>query len=168
MATGRKRKSDEAQGDLFAGTEFFPVRRPAHERAARPVDLALKIKSALGQALKECPDSADIVAARMTELGTEITGDALYALTAPSKTDHQISLVRFATFIRATGATWLWDLAVEDDGLVVMEGREAHLAQLGLLEQTKQELEDQIHRLRSQLREQPVRVGSTRRPRRRG
>jgi hypothetical protein len=160
----KKSKSNAGQGDLFAyasaaapvGT-LFPVR----ERVARPrtIDLSLKIKTALGRALKECPKSALEIALAMSELtGREITADALYAYTAPSKPEHDISLVRFIAFVRVTGATWLWDELVEDEGLIVMEGREAHLAQLGHLEQERQRIEEQTRALRRELRDRPVAV----------
>ena len=150
------------QGDLF--TSLFPVR---HRAAPRPLDLSLRVKTALGQALKETPDSATVVAARMSEIaGVEITADALYAYTAPSKPDHQISLLRFVAFVRATGALWLWDTLVEDEGLIVMEGREAHLAHLGALEQERQRLEGQIDDLKRDLAAQPVEVSNRKRVRR--
>lgn len=80
------------------------------------------------KAPKECPLNAGEVAARMTTiLGAEVSADALYSYTAASKPDHQISLIRFVAFVRAVEAWWLWDLLVEDDGLIVMEGREARL-----------------------------------------
>ena len=138
MGKKRGRRSEQRQTDLFADAPLFPVRHPAE--AIRPVDLSLRIKTAMGQALKECVDSAAIVAAKMSALtGREISVDALYAYTAASKPDHDIGIVRFVAFVRATKATWLFDLLVHDEGLVVMAGREAHLAQLGLLRQQHQQ-----------------------------
>ena len=126
----RRRRVIEGQGDLFAAGEVFPVRRPVEN--ARPVDLSLRIKTGMSQALKECPDSAAIVAARIAEMtGREMSVDALYSYTAASKPEHDIGIVRFVAFVRATRAYWLWDLLVEDDGLMVLQGREAKLAQLG-------------------------------------
>ena len=61
MAKRRANRPDEGQGDLFARDALFPVRRPT--RSMRPVDLSLRIKTAMGQALKECADSAAVVAA---------------------------------------------------------------------------------------------------------
>mgnify|MGYP001766505567 CR=1 FL=1 len=161
--TRRRTGKDSGQGDLFASAaELYPVRRPAER--IRPVDLSLRIKNAMGEALKACPENAAIVAARMSEIiGRPITVDALYAYTAPSKPDHEISLLRFVAFVRATGATWLWDLLVEDDGLVVMEGREAHLAQLGLYEQERRRIDEHIRELRQELKDRPVRVSTSRR-----
>ncbi|WP_367615143.1 hypothetical protein [Rhodoplanes serenus] len=169
MKTKRRGETDRRQGDLFAyaaaappAGELFPVR----ERADRPksLDLSLKIKTALGKALKECPHrNAYEVAAAMSELlGREITADALYAYTAPAKPEHEISLLRFVAFVRVTGAWWLWDELVEDDGLIVMQGREAHLAQLGLLQQHRQSIEEQIKALQRELKERPVTVAPRR------
>ena len=44
----------EPQDDLFA--DLYPVRVPTD--AIRPLDLSLRIKTAMGRALKECPASA--------------------------------------------------------------------------------------------------------------
>ena len=106
-----------AQDDLFDYADLYPVRAP--QEALRPVDLSLRIKTAMGRALKECPDSATIVAAKMSEwTGRPITADALYAYTAPSKPDHDMGIMRFVAFVRATGATWLWGVLLADDGLI--------------------------------------------------
>lgn len=73
------------QTDLFAGvdpSQLFPVRRASDN--CRPLDVSLRIKTALGRALKECPDSANVIAARMSDiLGREQSVDMLYAYTAP-------------------------------------------------------------------------------------
>lgn len=150
-----RRRSTPAEPDLFDHADLFPVRRP--EEPIRPVDLSLRIKTAMGLALKECPDAAPIVAAKMGAMtGREISVDALYAYTAPSKPDHDMGIVRFVAFVRATGAAWLWDLLVHDDGLVVMEGREAHLAQLGLLRQQRQQVDEAIRSIERDLKATPV------------
>jgi hypothetical protein len=158
---GGKRKPTQGQGDLFIAGELYPVR----ERAAgvRSLDLSLKIKTALGRALKECPDKAEVIAARMSELiGREITPDALYAYTAPSKPEHDIGIVRFVAFVRATGATWLYDVLVEEEGLIVMEGEEARLAHLGLLRQQQHQLVEQLEKVEREMRERPVRIARRR------
>lgn len=153
MARGRR--TIEGQGDLFAAGELFPVRRPVVNM--RALDLSLRIKTAMSQALKECPDSAAIVAARISEMtGRELSVDALYTYTAASKPEHDIGLTRFVAFVRATGAFWLWDLLVEDDGLMVLQGREAKLAQLGHLEQQKTQIDNAVRDLRRELGDKPV------------
>lgn len=144
-----------SQGDLFAAADLYPVRRPVEH--IRPVDLSLRIKTAMGEALKKSPKNAFAVAAEISAMtGRELTADALYAYTAPTKPEHDIGLTRFVAFVRATGANWLWGVLVEDDGLIVLEGREAHLAQLGLLQQERARLDEQISTLRTELKHAPV------------
>lgn len=158
----KKVRKPEGQGDLFEWQELFPVRRPVEQ--VRPVDLSLRIKTAMGQALKQCPDSADIIAAKISEMtGERLSGHSLYTFTAPSKPDRQINLLEFVAFVRATGALWLWDVLVEDDGLVVLQGREAKLAQLGYMQQQHKALADELRSLEKELNAEPVRV-SERRP----
>jgi hypothetical protein len=149
-----------SQPDLFGPDELFPVRRPADTGLA--VDLPLRIKTAMGQALKECPDNAGIVAARMSEMVPDqpITTAALYTYTAPSKPEHDMGIMRFVAFVRATRAFWLWDLLVQEDGLVVMEGREAHLATLGLLRQQRQQVDEAIRTIERDLKAEPVKVAT--------
>ncbi len=146
---------DDSQGDLFASVDLFPVRRPVD--ALRPVDLSLRIKTAMGRALKECPDSAAIVAARMSEMtGREISADALYAYTAPSKPDHDMGVVRFVAFVRATGALWLWDELVRDDGLMVLQEREALFAQAGLLRAEQARITQKLKDIERSIAVEPV------------
>lgn len=158
-------KQDRRQGDLFACcAELYPVRRP--EGQVRSADLSLRIKSAMGRALKESPKSAHMIAAEISEAtGRELSPDMLYAYTAPSKPEQDIGICRFLAFVRATAAHWLIDVLVEDLGLVVLEGREAHFAQRGLLEQQVRQLQDEIKRLDRDMRDEPVPVASHRRRR---
>ncbi|MCO5083044.1 MAG: hypothetical protein M9955_17090 [Rhizobiaceae bacterium] len=166
MSPRRTQKAGGGQGDLFAGidpSQLFPVRRPAD--ACRPLDVSLRIKTALGRALKECPDSANVIAARMSDiLGREQSVDMLYAYTAPSKPEHDIPVTRLIAFVRATGATWLYDEIVQDEGLIVMGGREAELAQLGLLRQESQAIQDHIKQIEKKLKIEPIRGTDARRP----
>jgi hypothetical protein len=156
-------KNDGRQGDLFA-SELYPVRQP--EGQLRSADLSLRIKSAMGQALKESPKPAHLIAAEIAEMtGRELTPDALYAFTAPSKPDHDIGICRFLAFVRSTGAHWLIDVLAEDLGLTVLQGREAHFAQRGFLAQKMQHLQDEIAKLDAETRDNPIRV-SMRRPKR--
>jgi len=159
----RRRTPVEGQGDFFTGPDLFPVRRPAEQN--RPVD-TLRIKTAMSEALKACPESREMVAAKIGVLtGREFTLWALNAYTAPSREDHDIGLSRFVAFVRVTGAYWLWDMLVEDDGLMVLQGREAKLAELGHLRQTKRQLDDKLRSLERELNASPVEVNSRRRPR---
>ncbi|MDC7788009.1 hypothetical protein PQJ75_14020 [Rhodoplanes sp. TEM] len=162
----KRKKPVTGQGDLFAYAAAVPAGAlfPVRDRTAvLDVDISLKFKTALGRALREHHESAAVVAARMSEIvGRQITEAALYAFTAPAKPEHDIGIVRLKAFIRVTGATWLWDVLVEDDGLIVMQGREAHLAQLGLLQQEQQRVDEQIRALRRELKARPVAVAHRR------
>jgi hypothetical protein len=150
-----------SQGDLFAYAELFPVRTRLD--TPRALDLSLRVKTALSRALKECPDSAPIVAAKITELtGREMTADMLYAYTAASKPEHDMGIARFVAFVRATGAVWLWDELLRDDGLFVLQEREALLAQTGLLEQEQARIAARLRELKSELQRDPVKVRRTR------
>jgi hypothetical protein len=53
-----------------------------------------------------------------------------------------MGITRFIAFVRVTGAFWLWDELVRGDGLVVMEGEEAHFANLGFMQQERNRLRE--------------------------
>lgn len=141
------------QGDLFGA--MFPARRPIAGRASG--DLSLRIKTAMHQALMECQDSADVIALRMTEItGRQVTASTLYAYTAASKPEHDMGIARFVAFVRATGASWLWDELLADDGLTVLEGEEAQLAEVGHLRRQKQLVEAALKEAEKGLKHVPV------------
>jgi hypothetical protein len=147
--------------DLFA--DVFPVRAAPAPLSPAPFDLGLRVKTAMGRALAECGRGAHQVAADMNlvlglEPGDEgyLTVDALYAMTAPSKRTHQVSVVRLVAFTRATGATWIWDDLLAPEGLMVMEGREARLAELGRLRQEKDRLAAREREIADELKRAPV------------
>jgi len=142
----KRRFHNQEQGDLF----YQPVypSRPRPERVEltgfRP-----KIKKAMSQALKECPHDRAEVAKRMaTALDRPTFSLALLNnYTAESNETHDISLIAFKAFVRATGQLWLVDHAFEDDGLTVLIGDEARLAEMALLRQKKKELDEQLKKL---------------------
>ncbi|TAY75352.1 FtsB/FtsL family cell division protein [Rhizobium ruizarguesonis] len=137
-----------SQLDFFL-EPLFPVRH-----AAVSIDIERfrsKLKRAMAQAIRECPHSREVVAARMAQyLGLpNLSKSTLDAYTAESKNTHDISLVRFKAFIRATGALWLWDLIVAEDGLTMLEGDEARLAEIARLQQEQKALALELKSLRS-------------------
>lgn len=130
-----KTRGDTDTADLFAGGTFYPVRTPAE--LPRALDMKRGIAVAMGEALRQCAKGAVVVAAEMTAmLGDDevITPAQLYAYTAESRTSHTISIVRWIAFVRATGCNWLWDYILRDEGLTVLEGEEAHLANAAIME----------------------------------
>lgn len=136
------------QFDFFADA-VFPVRT-----AATQIDLnqfRSKIKRAMAQAIRECAYSRPVIAARMAQyLGLpNLTKSTLDAYTAESKESHDITLVRFKAFVHATGAVWLWDMIVSEDGLTLLQGDEARLAEIARLQQEQRGLAAQLKALRS-------------------
>lgn len=142
------RKPNPDQGELFFSA-VYPSRI-----ADQTMDLTgfrSKLKKAMSRALKECPYDREVVAMRMASaLGQDNFSLAtLNAYTAESNESHDISLVRFKAFIRATGETWLWDLVVADDGLTMLIGDEARLAEIARVQQEREALDDKLKKLKS-------------------
>lgn len=136
-------KRNPSQLDLFS-TAAFPVRT-----AAERIDLERfrsRLKRDMARAIRECPYDRPTVAARMAHyLGMpSISQASLNAYTAESNEGRDISLVRFKAFIRATGAVWLWDVIVSDDGLLLLEGDEARLAEIAYRQQKIREEQAQL------------------------
>lgn len=136
------------QRDMFM-TPVFPVREISHQ-----IDLGrfrATLKRAMAQAIRECPFDRPTIAARMAAyLGiASVSKASLDAYTAESKEGHDISLVRFKAFVRATSAVWLWDLIVSEDGLIMLQGDEARLAEIARLQQEQRDIVQQLRTLRS-------------------
>lgn len=132
-------KVHPAQFDLFL-EPMFPSRAPAGK-----IDLSrfrAKLKRAMAQAIRECPHDRNVIAARMAQyLGLpNLSKASLDAYTAESKEGHDITIPRFKAFVHATGATWLWDMIVSEDGLTMLEGDEARFAEIARLQQEQREL----------------------------
>lgn len=146
-------KSDPAQPDFFA-EPVYPTRSPVER-----IDLdrfRRLLKREMARAIRECPYDRQTVAARMaTYLGlASISKASLDAYTAESKEGHDVSLVRFKAFVRATGAIWLWDVIVSEDGLLLLQGDEARLAEIERLRQEQRAVAQQIRKLTAT----PVRI----------
>lgn len=140
-------KQHPDQFDFFA-KPVFPVRT-----AATQIDVnrfRAKLKRAMAQAIRECPHSRTVIAARMAQyLGLHsLTKTTLDAYTAESKENHDITLVRFKAFVQATGAVWLWDMIVSEDGLTLLQGDEARLAEIARLQQEQRELAAKLKAMR--------------------
>jgi hypothetical protein len=150
-------KRDPSQFDLFL-EPVFPVRMPA----AR-IDIGRyrsKMKRAMARAIRECPYDRPTIAARMAQyLGLpSISKSMLDAYTAESKEGHDITLPRFAAFVHATGAMWLWDEAVSDQGATLLIGDEARLAEIARLQQEQETIRAELRTLKSR----PVAIRRTR------
>lgn len=141
-------KRDPSQLDFFS-QPVFPVRSPV---ARIDIDrYRSKMKRAMGRAIRECPYDRPTIAARMAQyLGLpSISKAMLDAYTAESKGGHDITLPRFAAFVHATGAMWLWDEAVADQGATMLVGDEARLAEIARLQQEQETIKAELRALRS-------------------
>lgn len=144
-----KDRRDEMTGDLFSVERLFPVQAP--QELGRALDLKRQISMSMSQAIRESGKTAPEIAAVMSDLlgDDEVTTAQLYAYTAPSRTTHNISLVRWIAFVRATGCLWLWDTILNSEGLIVLQGEEALHAQASLAEKHGRDLLEQAKRLRA-------------------
>ncbi|SIQ24661.1 hypothetical protein SAMN05880590_102777 [Rhizobium sp. RU35A] len=147
------RKADPGQLDFFR-QPTFPSRTAAHS-----IDIErfrARLKRAMARAIRECPHDRETIAERMAlYLGLpSISRGMLDAYTAESKTGHDITLVRFAAFVHATGAIWLWDEAMADQGATLLIGDEARLAEIALLQQEQ----ERIKALLRDLKARPVKL----------
>lgn len=138
-------KIDPSQFDFWP-QEMFPVRVPAQH-----IDIdryRAKIKRAMARAIRECTHDRATIAARMAQyLGLpNVSKATIDAYTAESKTSHDVTLIRFAAFVHATGALWLWDEVASIQGVTVLIGDEARLAEIARLRQERQRIEAEIRR----------------------
>lgn len=141
-------KRDPSQFDLFL-EPLFPVRQPV---ARIDIDRYWsKMKRAMARAIRECPYDRPTIAARMAQyLGLPTISKAMLdAYTAESKEGHDITLPRFAAFVHATGAMWLWDEAVSEQGATLLIGDEARLAEIARLQQEQEIIRAELRALKS-------------------
>jgi len=150
-----RRAPDPNQSDLFDRVEFFPVR--TEQTRMGSTDLKRQVATMMGEAIRTCGMTAPQIAAEMTRVLRDdvVTPAQLYAYTAESRTTHTISIVRWIAFVRATGCTWLWDFMLKEDGLLVLEGEEALLAEATLLELRGQKLIAQARQVRARAPSNP-------------
>lgn len=150
------KKLDHTQLDFFL-EPVFPVRDPAQK-----LDLdryRTKLKRAMARAIRECPYDRPTIAARMAQyLGLpSINKATLDAYTAESK-DHDITMPRFAALAHATDALWLWDEAASLQGVTMLIGEEAVLAEIAYCRQEQKRISAELKRLTAR----PIRIQSRR------
>lgn len=133
-----KRGGDTRTADLFADHPLFPVRVPSDLPPA--IDFRVRLAKAISKALKECPKSRAQIAAEASEiLGDPFSENMLNNYASPGHDGHDISLTRFKAIARVTGQSWLWEVALEGEGLTLLEGKEAIFAQYGHAKQAEKE-----------------------------
>lgn len=139
-------KSTPEQIELFSTSVF-------ETRVASPMSgdqMLSTVARAMSKAAKDSGLTRQQIGVRMAQyLGIEkLTKAALDAYIAESKTSHNISLVRFAAFVHATEANWLWDIVVKHSGLTVLDGDEARFAEIARSQQEQKRLQKELRKLR--------------------
>ena len=146
-----KARGDQTTGDLFDVAQMFPVQVPSV--LPRALDFNRRVAAAMAEAIRVCGKPRPLIAAEMTEILAydegEVTLSQLNAYTAVSRETHTISLVRWKAFIRATGCLWLWEIALEGEGLTLLQGEEAYHAQASVAEKAGRRLLEQAEQLRA-------------------
>ncbi len=141
-----RRPRDDRTLDLFV--DVYPVRRP-HDVKAGAFASDYWLRRAMAEAVKECGRSREEIAAEMA-----VSVHMLNRYTAESA-DQAISVMRFLSFVRTTGATWLLDEVAKPFGCYVVEGEEALLAERGLV---LQQIDELRARERQLARMKPARI----------
>lgn len=108
-----------------------------------------RLKRGMSATIRETGMDRDAITQEMARMGAPISRSMLDAYTSEAKTDHDISVVRFKALIRALDAPALWDLAVSDEGLIILQGDEARLAEIARLQQEQRLLAARLKKLRS-------------------
>ena len=127
---------------------LFQVPRPP-EPVGGSLNVGPELRATLSRVLKECPDSREVVAGRMSELlGVEISVHQLNAWTAESREGWRFPFEYAAAFEQATGCHALTELLARKRGCIVLVGEDALKAELGRLEMK----ESEIHKRRQTLK----------------
>lgn len=145
-----RRINDPRQLDL----EDYYVVPQAPEPTAGSLAHAPEVCAALSRALKETPLSRAEVAAKMSDLtGEVITEPMLNAWTAKSHERHRFPFEFAAAFEVATDSTVLQHLLAGKRGSLVLVGKQARDARLGLLRRKMAEMRAEERALMRELEE---------------
>jgi hypothetical protein len=132
--------------------DLFEVPRPPAPTGGS-LDYDAELRHTLSDALKRTPASRYQVAAKMSELaGASISKEMLDAWTAESKTPWRFPFQFAAAFEAACDTTCLQELLARKRGSRVLVGEEALLAEMGRIQQAKDELVARERALREQIR----------------
>lgn len=147
----RARQRDENTPDLFDHADLFPVETPRDMVSA--VDFNATIAAAMARALDEARangiDRFEVAKRMSLILGVEVSKHMIDAYTSQARETHTIALVRFKALARATGCLWLWNVALEGEGLTLLQGDEALHAQISLAETRIRALQDEVKAMKA-------------------
>lgn len=140
MARAPKPAADRRQADLFGDQPLYPVRSPL---PADGLGLGNRLARAISRALRECDLDREAVAAGIARyLGRDtFSKHMLDAYSAESREQHRVPAEVYVALAHVTGASWLLDELAKPLGCVVLEGEEAHLAELGRIEVLQRQLD---------------------------
>lgn len=120
-----KKVSEERRGEAKAGT----------------FNVDARVRAMLSEALKGCPLSRPVVAAKMGELlGREISKSQLDSWTAESKDGNKIHFDAAIAFCEVTNSLEPLQIAAEMLRCYLIKGKDALLAELGRMAQQEDEL----------------------------
>lgn len=110
-----------------------------------------RVKRGMSEAIRKQSLDRNTLASEIARLIGQgsFSKSTLDALTSESKISHNIRLDQFKAFVIATGERSLWDNVVSDEGLLVIEGNEARLAEIGLLQEKQREISRRLKSLRA-------------------
>lgn len=142
------KKSHPDQTDMFH-EPVFPSRMPT--TTIECSGFSNRLARAMKRAAEESGVDRHELAFRMAQAldQDDFSKATLDAYISEAKTTHNISLVRFKAFVRSTGCPWLWDFAVADEGLTVLVGDEARLAEIARKEQERDAMNVEIKKLKA-------------------
>jgi len=117
------------------------------------LNISLRIRDAISQALRKSKLSRYQIAALMSELtGSDISKTMLDAYSADSKEYHRFPLEWVPAFIRATGDEAILKAVAEAAGCQVVSGDEAVYAEIARLERQEEEIRRKKEILRKGIR----------------
>jgi hypothetical protein len=130
---------------------LFQVPRPP-EPVGGSLNFGLELRATLSRVLKDCPDSREVIAGRMSELlGADISVHQLNAWTAESRESWRFPFEFAAAFEQATGCHSLTELLARKRGCTVLVGEESLKVELGRLEMKESEIKKRKQMLKRYL-----------------
>lgn len=141
---------DQLPLDLFPHERRYPVQvtKELGSAVAANGRLALIMSRALDEVAAEGISRSEI-ADRMSDiLGCKVSKGMLDKYTSQSSTQHTIGHIRLVAFVRATGKTWIWKVLLAHEGLTILEGEEALLAQAALAQKKADHFREEARRLK--------------------
>lgn len=127
---------------------------PYPEDAVRAATLGQRISRAVAQTLRDCRQDRRRIAERMgAYLGETVSLAMLDAYASQARGDHNISAVRLAALVHATGDERLLDLLAEPLGLAVIPRRMRPLLDLAEAHEEAEAARRKVDALRRMARE---------------